>query len=73
MVIINPEKECKTTPEIFSEESKITNVETVDYERGIILESVEELENALRVYNGNVVPESRTTNEKQFRAMAQDN
>lgn len=72
MTITNPEKECKTTPESFSEESKITNIETADYRSGIILGDMEELENALRIYNGDVVPESKATTDEQFRAMAQD-
>jgi len=61
MTITNPEKECKTTPEIFSEESKITNVETADYRRGIILDSPEEFAQALIVYNGGSVEGARAT------------
>ena len=72
MTITNPEKGCKTTPESFSEESKITHVETVDYRRGIILGNMEELENALRIYNGDVVPGSRATTDKLGRIIAQD-
>lgn len=59
MTITNPEKECKTTPESFSEESKITNVETADYRRGIILDSPEEFGQALIVYNGGSVEGAR--------------
>jgi len=61
MTITNPEKECKTTPESFSEESKITNVETADYRRGIILDSPEEFARALIVYNGGSVEGARAT------------
>jgi hypothetical protein len=61
MTITNPEKECKTTPESFSEESKITNVETADYRRGIILDSPEEFAQALIVYNGGSVEGARAT------------
>jgi hypothetical protein len=61
MTITNPEKECKTTPESFSEESKITDVETADYTRGIILDSPEEFSQALIVYNGGSVEGARAT------------
>ncbi len=61
MTITNPEKECKATPESFSEESKITNVETTDYRRGIILDSPEEFAQALIVYNGGSVEGARAT------------
>jgi len=61
MKIKNPEKECKTTPENFSAESKITNVETVDFRRGIILESPAELARALIVYSGGSVKKARAT------------
>lgn len=61
MTITNPEKECKTTPESFSEESKITNVETDDYRRGIILDSPEEFAQALIVYDGGSVEGARAT------------
>lgn len=61
MIITNPEIECKTAPESFSEESKITNVETVDDRKGIILDSPEEFVQALIVYNGGSVEEARAT------------
>src|SRR3989344_6089378 len=61
MTITNPEKECKTTPESFSEESEITNVETADYRKGIILDSPEEFAQALIVYNGGSVEGARAT------------
>ena len=61
MTIKDPEKECKTTPESFSEESKITNVETADYRSGIILDSPEEFAQALIVYNGGSVEGARAT------------
>ncbi|MBU3942217.1 MAG: hypothetical protein KKF74_04870 [Nanoarchaeota archaeon] len=50
MKITNPEKECKTTPEIFSEESKITDIETADNRSGIILDSSNEVAKALIVW-----------------------
>src|SRR3989344_687817 len=59
MTIKDPEKECKTTPESFSEESKITDVETADYRSGIILDSPEEFAQALIVYNGGSVGGAR--------------
>ena len=61
MTIKDPEKECKTTPESFSEESKITDVETADYRSGIILDSPEEFAQALIVYNGGSVEGARAT------------
>lgn len=61
MTITNPEKKYKTTPESFSEESKITNVETADYRRGIILDSPEEFAQALAIYNGGSVEGARAT------------
>ena len=69
MTIKNPEKECKTTPKSFSSESKITNVETVDYRRGIILESPEEFAQALIVYNGGSVEGARATQNNLMHAV----
>lgn len=59
--ITNPEKQCKTTPESFSEESKIEGVEKDDSRRGIILDSPEEFAQALIVYDGGSVQGSRAT------------
>jgi hypothetical protein len=61
MTITNPEKECKTTPKQFSEASKITNVETADNRKGIILDSPEEFAQALIVYNDGSVKGARAT------------
>lgn len=61
MTIKNPEKECKKTPESFSGESKVTDIETADYRRGIILNSPEEFVQALIVYNGGSVDGTRAT------------
>lgn len=61
MTIKNPEKECKTIPKSFSAESKITNIETADYRRGIILDSPEEFAQALNVYNYGSVEGARAT------------
>jgi len=69
MKIINPEKECKTAPENFSGESKITHVEVRDYRRGIILDSPEELAQALIVYDGGSVDGSRATQNNLMDAM----
>jgi len=52
MAIINPEKECKTAPEIFSQESVIVGVEKEDYKSGIILDNANEFAAALRIYSG---------------------
>lgn len=59
--ITNPEKQCKTTPVSFSGESKILAVEKEDCRRGVILDSLEELGQAIRVYNGGSVPGARAT------------
>ncbi len=61
MTITNPERECKTTPATFSGESKITHLETTDYRRGIILDNLDEVMGALRVYSGGSVVGSMAT------------
>lgn len=64
MTIKNPEIECKTTPEKFSRESKITKIEINDDRRGIILNSQEEVVQALMVYNGSSVKGARATQDE---------
>lgn len=44
--------------------SKVVEIAPVDEKWGIILENMEELENALKVYDKGIVQESRTTKEK---------
>ncbi len=61
MIITNPEKECKTTPERFNAESKIRDVETADQRRGIILDNPKEFVQALIVYGGGSVEGARAT------------
>ena len=61
MSINNPEKECKSTPESFSNTSKIVDVVKDDSTHGIILDSPEEFAQALFVYNGGSVEGSRAT------------
>jgi len=67
-----PEEHFTEVPESFSGVSQIVDITSDNYRTGIILANMEELENALRVYNGDVVPESKATADEQFRAMAQD-
>ena len=56
--ITNPEKQCKTTPNNFSGESKIVGIEKEDNRRGIILDSPDEFGAAIMVYGGGQVPPS---------------
>ena len=59
-------------PEHLSETSKIVDVKFEDYRRGIILANMKELETALRVYNGEVIPESKATTHEAYKAAFQD-
>jgi hypothetical protein len=69
MAIKNPERECKTTPQKFSTFSKIMRVEKEDCYRGIILDSLDELTQALLVYNGGSVPGAHATQNKFFQEL----
>lgn len=63
MTIKNPEQECKTAPETFSAESKITDIELSDSRKGIILDNIDEVSNALIVYSGSVEKARATQNQ----------
>jgi hypothetical protein len=58
-MIKNPEKEYRTTPARFSEESKIVKIEKYDSKRGIILDTLDEFKQALISYGDNTPTASR--------------
>lgn len=55
-----PELEFDETPRL-SKESEIIGVEKDEYRSGIILDSIKEFENALRIYDGGCVVSSKST------------
>lgn len=60
MKINNPEIEFDETPQL-TEESKMISVEKQEYRTGIILDSIEEFQNALRIYSGGCIVSSKAT------------
>lgn len=70
MTFTNPEIECKTTPTTFSAESTVTHVRTSEYRTGIILDSLDEVAGALRVYASGSVLGSRATKQEQMDALS---
>ncbi|MBP7708300.1 hypothetical protein KA107_01330 [Candidatus Pacearchaeota archaeon] len=72
MTIKNPEKECKTTPEKFSAQSKIVSVENKEHSCGIIFDSPQEFGQALIVYGGGRVPHAGATQRNFLNAIGED-
>lgn len=70
--IINPAKECKTTPEKFSGESIIEGIDKEDCRSSIILNSPEEFGEALRVYGGGLVKSAGATKRNLLEAVEAD-
>ena len=70
--IVNPEKECSQTPENFSAESKIVCIDLEDISSGIVLDSPEEVRDAIVIYGDGNVPGSGSTQKKTLDAIGED-
>ena len=69
--IVNPEKECPRTPENFSAESKIVCIDLDDISSGIVLDSPEEVRDAIVVYGDGSVPGSGSSQRESLNAIGE--
>ena len=67
----NPEIEFERVPQL-TEESKMVSVERQEYRSGIILDSIEELEHAFRIYDGGCVESSKSTEDTLLENIKRD-